>query len=76
MIVLTEQVMAALSCACVQAVKLKQLETHLTPTLKAFQTWVLESFAYVEEDRPLQAELQHLVDRFENLALLSSPVCH
>ncbi|MFV5490577.1 aromatic amino acid ammonia-lyase [Acinetobacter sp. ASP199] len=73
-VVLTEQVLAALSCACVQAVKLKGLDTELTPVLTAFQQWVLQSFKYVEEDRPLQQELQTLVDRFENLELFSSTI--
>ena len=71
-ITLTEQVMAALSCAAVQAVKLKGLDTELSPVLTAFQQWVLHSFNYVEEDRPLQNELQALVDRFEDLELLNS----
>ncbi|KGT46118.1 MULTISPECIES: histidine ammonia-lyase [Acinetobacter] len=73
-ILLTEQVIAALSCACVQAVWLKGLDTELTPVLTAFQQWVLQSFKYVEEDRPLQQELQTLVDRFENLELFSSAI--
>ena len=71
-IALTEQVMAALSCAAVQAVQLKGLDTELSPVLTAFQQWVLQSFNYVEEDRPLQNELQALVNRFENLELLNS----
>ncbi len=71
-ITLTEQVMAALSCAAVQAVKLKGLDTELSPVLTAFQQWVLHSFNYVEEDRPLQNELQALVNRFEDLELLNS----
>lgn len=71
-ILLTEQVLAALSCASIQAVKLKGLDTQLSPVLTAFQHWVLQSFNYVEEDRPLQHELQQLVDRFENFDLLSN----
>ena len=71
-IVLTEQVIAALSCACVQAVKLKNLDTQLSPVLTAFQHWVLQSFSYVAEDRALQQELQTLVNRLENLELLNS----
>ena len=71
-ILLTEQVIAALSCASVQAVKLKGVDTELSPVLSAFKHWVLQSFNYVEEDRPLQNELQTLVDRLENLALLNS----
>ena len=68
-ITLTEQVIAALSCASIQAIKLRGLDTELSATLTAFQQWVLESFNYVDEDRPLQKELQNLVDRFENLEL-------
>ena len=71
-ITLTEQVIAALSCAAVQAVKLKDVDTELSPVLTAFQHWVLQSFTYVEEDRPLQQELQALVNRFEQLELLDS----
>ena len=71
MITLTEQVIAALSCAAVQAVKLKGVDTELSPVLTAFQHWVLQSFTYVEEDRPLQQELQILVNRFESLELLN-----
>lgn len=69
---LTEQVVAALACASIQAVKLKGLNTQLTPVLTAFQQWILETFTYVEEDRPLQNELQHLVDRLENFELLKA----
>jgi histidine ammonia-lyase len=71
-ITLTEQVIAALSCAAVQAVKLKGVDTELSPVLTAFQHWVLQNFTYVEEDRPLQQELQALVHRFEHLELLDS----
>jgi len=71
-IVLTEQVIAALCCASVQAVNLKGLDGKLTEVLTAFKAWVLQTFDYVVEDRPLQQELQQLVDRLENLELLSS----
>ena len=70
-ILLTEQVMAALSCAAVQAIQLKGLNTQLGQVLTQFQQWVLESFTFVEEDRPLQQDLQHLVDRFEQFDLLN-----
>ena len=73
-ILLTEQVIAALSCASVQAVKLKNLNSQLGRVLTVFQQWVLQSFKYVEEDRPLQKELQMLVDRFENLELIQSSI--
>ena len=71
-IVLTEQVIAALCCASVQAIHLKGLDSKLAEVLAAFKTWVLQTFDYVVEDRPLQQELQQLVDRLENLELLSS----
>ena len=70
-ILLTEQVMAALSCAAVQAIQLKGLNTQLGQVLTQFQQWVLESFTFVEEDRPLQQDLQRLVDRFEQFDLLN-----
>ena len=71
-IVLTEQVIAALCCASVQAIHLKGLDGKLAEVLAAFKAWVLQTFDYVVEDRPLQQELQQLVDRLENLELLSS----
>lgn len=75
-IVLTEQVIAALCCASVQAIHLKGLDGNLAEVLTAFTTWVLATFDYVVEDRPLQNELQQLVDRLENLELLSSDLVH
>lgn len=71
-IVLTEQVIAALCCASVQAIHLKDLDGKLSEVLGTFKAWVLQTFDYVVEDRPLQGELQHLVDRLENLELLNS----
>lgn len=68
-IVLTEQVMAALCCASIQAIHLKQLVQQLSPTLRAFSAWTLHSFALVIEDRPLQTELQQIVDRFAHFEL-------
>ncbi|WOE31253.1 MULTISPECIES: aromatic amino acid ammonia-lyase [unclassified Acinetobacter] len=73
-ILLTEQVIAALSCASVQAIKLKGLDTQLGSVLTAFQQWVLQTFSYVEEDRSLQKELQTLVNRLENLELIDSTI--
>ena len=69
-IVLTEQVVAALCCASVQAIQLKGLQNKLSPVLTQFQQWVLESFTFVEEDRPLQRDLAQLVQRLEQLQLL------
>ncbi|TCB56351.1 HAL/PAL/TAL family ammonia-lyase [Acinetobacter terrestris] len=71
-IVLTEQVIAALCCASVQAIHLKNLDSQLSEVLGTFKAWVLQTFDYVVEDRPLQNELQQLVDRLENLELLNS----
>lgn len=68
-IILTEQVMAALCCASIQAIHLKQLAQQLSPTLRAFSAWTLHSFALVIEDRPLQTELQQIVDRFAHFEL-------
>lgn len=67
-ITLTEQVIAALSCASVQAIYLK--DAQVTPMLLKFIAWTRETFELLIEDRPLQAELQQLVDRLENLELL------
>ena len=62
---------AALCCASVQAVHLKAVESQLSPTLQAFVAWTLQSFALLEEDRPLQTELQHIINRFDNFELLN-----
>ena len=70
-ILLTEQVMAALCCAAVQAIQLRGLSEQLGEVLTQFQHWVLESFTFVEEDRALQHDLQRLVDRFEQFELLN-----
>lgn len=72
-ITLTQQVIAALCCASVQAIQLKSLTTQLSPTLQAFMQWTLQSFAFVEEDRPLQTELQQIVDRLDQLELFNQP---
>ncbi len=72
-ITLTQQVIAALCCASVQAIQLKSLTTQLRPTLQAFMQWTLQSFAFVEEDRPLQTELQQIVDRLDQLELFNQP---
>lgn len=72
-ITLTQQVVAALCCASVQAIHLKGLTAQLSPTLQAFMQWTLQSFAFVEEDRPLQTELQQIVDRLDQLELFNQP---
>lgn len=35
--------------------------------------WTLQSFAFVEEDRPLQTELQQIVNRLDQLELFNQP---
>lgn len=72
-ITLTQQVIAALCCASVQAIHLKGLTTQLSPILQAFMQWTLQSFAFVEEDRPLQTELQQIIDRLDQLELFNQP---
>ncbi|CAI3150490.1 MIO-dependent tyrosine 2,3-aminomutase [Acinetobacter calcoaceticus] len=72
-ITLTHQVIAALCCASVQAIHLKGLTAKLSPTLQAFMQWTLQSFAFVEEDRPLQTELQQIIDRLDQLELFNQP---
>lgn len=73
-IVLTEQVIAALSCAATQAIYLKNV--IVSPELQHFIDWTKKTFDYVIEDRPLQSELQQLVDRLENLELLTQWESH
>lgn len=72
-ITLTQQVIAALCCASVQAIHLKGFTAQLSPMLQAFMQWTLQSFAFVEEDRPLQTELQQIVDRLDQLELFNQP---
>ncbi len=60
-IVLTEQVIAALCCASVQAHPFKNFwMANCRRVLDTFKAWVLQTFDYVVEDRPLQQELQQL----------------
>ncbi len=56
-----------------QAIHLKGLTTQLSPTLQTFMQWTLQSFAFVEEDRPLQTELQQIVNRLDQLELFNQP---
>ncbi|EKP67917.1 aromatic amino acid lyase [Acinetobacter baumannii] len=72
-ITLTQQVIAALCCASVQAIHLKGLTTQLSPILQTFMQWTLQSFAFVEEDQPLQTELQQIVNRLDQLELFNQP---
>jgi histidine ammonia-lyase len=74
---LTEQVAAASLLAATQALALRQRqgELHneqLTPAICAMQDNVFAHFAFVEEDRPLEADLRHTIARIqrENGAIL------
>nr|WP_228703844.1 aromatic amino acid ammonia-lyase [Acinetobacter larvae] len=64
---LTEQVVAALCCAALQAVYLRGASAALSPTLQQFAAWIQQDFQYVVEDRPLQKDLEALVARFADL---------
>jgi histidine ammonia-lyase len=44
----------------------------LSQVLSQFSQWVRIEFDFVVEDRPLQKELQAIVDRLENLGLLNA----
>jgi len=62
---LTEQVAAALTLASVQGVRLRQRlvdtePTALMPEVAAFMSNVTEHSAFLDEDRPLEAELRQL----------------
>lgn len=64
---LTEQVAAAHAMAVCQGVALRLRETdaaaaRLTPALEAFRAEVGEAVAFLDEDRPLEAELRQLVE--------------
>jgi histidine ammonia-lyase len=61
-----------MSCAAVQAIELKGLTGQLSQVLSQFSQWVRIEFDFVVEDRPLQKELQAIVDRLENLGLLNA----
>lgn len=63
---LTEQVIAALCCASVQAIKLKAMQQQLSPALQQFVQWNEQDFEMLIEDRPLQSTLQAITQRFEN----------
>ncbi|WP_343595950.1 aromatic amino acid ammonia-lyase [Acinetobacter sp.] len=72
-LVLTEQVVAALCCASVQAIHLRGIDLQqLSPILQQFVEWTLQHFHLVKEDRPLQYDLQQIVDSLERLALFNS----
>jgi histidine ammonia-lyase len=67
---LTEQVAAASLLAATQALALRQRqgELHneqLTPAIRAMKDNVFAEFAFVEEDRPLEADLRHTIARVQ-----------
>lgn len=64
---LTEQVAAASVLAATQALELRQRqgelnEKQLTTTLREMKNTISANFAFVEEDRPLEADLRHTID--------------
>lgn len=64
---LTEQVAAALTLASVQGVRLRQqlADTNpaaLMPSVESFMAGVAEHSAFLDEDRPLEAELRRMTD--------------
>ncbi len=67
MLQLTEQVAAASVLAATQALELRQRqgelnEKQLTTTLREMKNTISANFAFVEEDRPLEADLRHTID--------------
>ena len=62
---LTEQVAAALTLASVQGVRLRQMQDSadpvaLMPSVEAFMARVAEHSDFLDEDRPLEAELRQM----------------
>ena len=62
---LTEQVAAALTLASVQGVRLRQIvisadPVALMPPVEAFMARVAEHSDFLDEDRPLEAELRQM----------------
>lgn len=67
---LTEQVAASTLLAAVQALELRQrqgelTDTSLTDAVRSMQRQVLGEFAFVTEDRPLEADLRATVTRIQ-----------
>ncbi len=65
---LTEQVAAASLLAATQAIELRRRqgdldENHMSDNLKHICEQVLEEFDFVVEDRPLEHDLRHFIDR-------------
>lgn len=68
---LTEQVAAALTLATVQGVTLRQQQrdtsaARLTPAINAFMLEVRQHSPFLDEDRPLEAELRALTQLIRN----------
>lgn len=67
---LTEQVAAASVLAATQALELRQRQgelddTQLTVSLLSMKKSIFADFAFVEEDRPLEADLRHAIARIQ-----------
>lgn len=67
---LTEQVAAASVLAATQALALRKKQgelrdEQLTNAVRAMQDSVLAEFAFVDEDRPLEADLRHTIARIQ-----------
>ena len=67
---LTEQVAAASLLAAAQALALRQKQgelnaAQLTPPLRTMQDNIFAHFSFVEEDRPLEADLRHTIARIQ-----------
>ncbi|MEZ8968513.1 HAL/PAL/TAL family ammonia-lyase [Vibrio breoganii] len=67
---LTEQVAAASLLASVQAIEIRYRhnelnEQHMSENLKMITTAVTSEFEFVVEDRPLEADLRHFINRIQ-----------
>ncbi|MGF1695612.1 aromatic amino acid ammonia-lyase [Vibrio lamellibrachiae] len=67
---LTEQVAAASLLASTQAIEIRKRhneldEHHMSDNLKMIRDAVLEEFEFVNEDRPLENDLRHFIDRIQ-----------
>lgn len=67
---LTEQVVAASLIASVQAIGIRRKngeldEAHMSDNLKKLVSQVLEEFEFVVQDRPLEKDLRHFVERIK-----------
>ncbi|MEZ8825436.1 histidine ammonia-lyase [Vibrio amylolyticus] len=67
---LTEQVAAASLLAGTQAIEIRKRhneldEQHMSDNLKMIRDAVLSEFEFVAEDRPLEKDLRHFIDRIQ-----------